>query len=255
VPLGLCYRSLVRGHKRTTGWLILGFVVALAACSTSPTQGVGTQASALPTGENLPAMSNTEPTGSGFISSAEPTTVIVPTPSAVTSGAAPTAVASVVVQPPVPMPSGAGTIEAEVDASGGEVFDGGAGSTSANVQLGGGDAGQVSYQRDVQPIWDKYCNECHNFHTPHLVGAASWSMLDGAVSQDCNQLPFVVPGKPEASFLYAKLTGVIDPSAASYCRRPMPANWMTLGDTPLVELDEPAVRTVQQWIVQGALNN
>ncbi|MDQ3336616.1 MAG: hypothetical protein M4D80_15725 [Myxococcota bacterium] len=117
---------------------------------------------------------------------------------------------------------------------------------------------EVSYRRDVQPVWDKWCVGCHNFHTPHLVRAESASDLMGVSWFKCNQgverAAFVVPGDPASSFLMYKLTGD-NPNHywdREACDRLMPAD-QNGQDIPLVQLDPVAVQTVKQWIEQGAV--
>lgn len=116
----------------------------------------------------------------------------------------------------------------------------------------------VHYRRDVQPIWDRWCIGCHNFHTPHLVQTESASDLQGRSWFKCNQgeehAPFIVPGDPARSFLVYKLTGdnpdhYWDREA---CDRLMPAD-QGGEDIPLVQLDPDAVETVKRWIEQGAV--
>ncbi len=119
------------------------------------------------------------------------------------------------------------------------------------------DSERVDYRRDVQPIWDQYCNRCHNFFTPHLVAREAGSDLEMRSWYKCNQgsdhAAFVVPGDPEASFLYYKLTGEVPERywTEEACNRLMPADFNG-GDTPLIQIDPVAVDTVRRWIEQGA---
>lgn len=115
----------------------------------------------------------------------------------------------------------------------------------------------VSYRRDVQPVWDKWCTRCHNFQTPHLGPTESASDLMGVSWFKCNQgaerAAFVVPGDPLSSFLMYKLTGD-NPNHywdREACDRLMPADQNGV-DVPLVQLDPEAVATVKRWIEQGA---
>ena len=115
----------------------------------------------------------------------------------------------------------------------------------------------VSYRRDVQPIWDRWCNRCHNFHTPHLTAAESAHDLTTQSWFKCRQgsehAPFIVPGDPDASFLVYKLTGehaeVFWEGEA--CNRLMPAD-VSGRDVPLIQLDPEAVDLVRRWIEAGA---
>lgn len=114
----------------------------------------------------------------------------------------------------------------------------------------------VSYRDHVQPIWDKWCVGCHNFHTPHLTPRESATDLAGTSWRKCDggteKARFVVPGDPSKSYLLFRLTmqntNNYDVTA---CGRPMPADRDGV-DTPLVELDAEAVATIRTWIEEGA---
>ena len=117
---------------------------------------------------------------------------------------------------------------------------------------------EVSYRLDVQPVWDKWCTRCHNFHTPHLGAAESAADLMGVSWFKCNQgvarAAFVVPSDPASSFLMYKLTGD-NPNHywdREACDRLMPADQGGV-DIPLVHLDPDAVAIVRRWIEQGAV--
>ncbi len=114
---------------------------------------------------------------------------------------------------------------------------------------------RVSYRDDVQPIWDRWCTRCHNFHTPHLTAAESaedlqelsWAKCDGGTEK----ARFIVPGDPEKSFLLFKLTAVNTNNYLDGCGRPMPAD-QAGRSIPLIELDPDAVATIRTWIEAGA---
>jgi hypothetical protein len=114
--------------------------------------------------------------------------------------------------------------------------------------------GGVSYRRDVQPIWDRWCIGCHDFHEPQLVATMSAQELMGESWWKCDgetRARFVTPGDPARSYLLYKLTGENTNNYAAECHRPMPANHEGK-DTPLVLLDPEAVATIRQWIEEGA---
>ena len=121
------------------------------------------------------------------------------------------------------------------------------------------DASTLSYARDIQPIWDEYCSRCHFRPVPALELSAerSWQDLSSGVSNWSECGAFVVPGQPEQSLLYFKLTGMAAPGTEidPDCARPMPADWEGQGDTPLREIDPAAVERVRAWILAGAPNN
>lgn len=107
---------------------------------------------------------------------------------------------------------------------------------------GGGGVGSVSYAADVQPVWNAQCVGCHgaggsgglDLRSPdsrtNLVGAASANWTG----------ELVVPGEPENSVLYLKLTGA-----------PGVGDRMPQGGT----LDADALETVRRWIADGAPDN
>ncbi len=114
-----------------------------------------------------------------------------------------------------------------------------------------------SYSQVIQPIWDRYCNSCHWRDTPRLTPGQSWSKLlkGGSNWHVCGR--FVIPGKPEESLLYYKLTK--DPAmphdAAPDCSRAMPDQWDGGGGMALVKIDPAAVENVRLWIQGGALDD
>jgi hypothetical protein len=128
---------------------------------------------------------------------------------------------------------------------------------SAGAAGSGGSGGQsartISYVRDIQPIWDAYCVECHGIQSPKLAAPGSRLALEGKSRfPECNPAPFVVAGQPEKSFLYFKLTRLSEQTLDPACERWMPAAWNGTRDTPLVEIDPDAVTLIRQWIQEGA---
>lgn len=114
----------------------------------------------------------------------------------------------------------------------------------------------VSYQQHIQPIWDRWCVRCHNFHTPHLTSAESRQELAGTSFRNCDgprgKARFVVPGDPARSYLLYKLTlENTNGYDATACGRAMPADQNGV-DVPLVQLDPDAVAKIRTWIEEGA---
>lgn len=90
----------------------------------------------------------------------------------------------------------------------------------------------VSFQLDVQPIFDNDCIICHN------GGFIAPSDFRADVSFDEIKNKFlVVPGNLEASNLYQRLIGN--------------ANLMPPGSP----ISQSKIDIIAEWIVQGALNN
>ena len=115
----------------------------------------------------------------------------------------------------------------------------------------------ISYRRDIQPVWDRWCTRCHNFHTPHLTKAESAQQLANGITRfpcltDGERARFVVPGNAERSFLYYKLT-LENPQhyVGDRCDRAMPPD-SSGSDVPLVQLDPDAVAMIRAWIDAGA---
>lgn len=114
----------------------------------------------------------------------------------------------------------------------------------------------ISYRQDIQPIWDRWCVRCHNFHTPHLTTAESATELAGTSWRNCDgprgKARFVVPGDPAKSYLLYKLTlDNTNDYDATACGRAMPADQGGV-DVPLVQLDPDAVARIRTWIEEGA---
>ncbi len=104
--------------------------------------------------------------------------------------------------------------------------------TPAPTATPGGSA-TVSYSRDVQPIFDRNCVVCHG------GSAGLWLDSYERVMAGSERGPVVVPGDPEASELYRRITGASQPS-------------MPLGQPPLPPQE---IETIRRWIAEGAPKN
>lgn len=105
-------------------------------------------------------------------------------------------------------------------------------------------AERVNFEEQVQPIFAKHCVVCH------LAGGAQgelalhpdgWSATVNVESRQ-SSLRLVEPGKPDASYLYLKLTG--EHRAAGGSGETMPS--------PQVPLSRDEIDTIRAWIAQGA---
>lgn len=119
------------------------------------------------------------------------------------------------------------------------------------------EAAPLTLARDIQPILDRYCVQCHalgagNPHgEPHFTRDASGRSV-GTLS-DCmhagQRVPLVLAGRPESSFLMYKLgaatTLVI---SGTSCEQRMPL----AADAPLAQTDPDAVDQIRRWIAEGA---
>lgn len=130
------------------------------------------------------------------------------------------------------------------------------------------DAGTpVQYRRDIQPIWDRACNGCHGLFDPRLTTSGSMANLRGTSFRclsDGASAPYLVPGHPELSYLFFKISGSTtlplaarDPARRD-CEQLMPPNHLNPdggAPLPLVATDPAAVELIRQWILSGAPDN
>ncbi len=109
--------------------------------------------------------------------------------------------------------------------------------------------GMVSYGRDVQAIFDAKCVSCHQptgfaalTGIPlDLRAEESFASLTDGASVQRSDLPFVVAGDPEASFLFDKVdTG-----------SPIVGSQMPIG----ASLTDAEREIIRQWIADGAMDN
>lgn len=103
------------------------------------------------------------------------------------------------------------------------------------------DAREVSFSKEVKPVLDRYCMECHLADGEGT--AASGFMVDSYddVMKGTKLGPMVVPGDALSSNLYRLVAGEVHPSIA-----------MPHGKERLTAED---IATVETWIEQGAKNN
>lgn len=109
----------------------------------------------------------------------------------------------------------------------------------------------ISFTRDVQPILDANCVQCH------MTGAAQGDLVleDGRsyaalVGVQSIQAPMkrVAAGDPEASYLFLKLTG-------THVKGGGKGSGMPMVEGIYKPLDARSVATVRSWIESGADNN
>ncbi len=106
----------------------------------------------------------------------------------------------------------------------------------------------VSFERDIQPIFDAKCVSCHNLTTfaggLNLSPGAAYKSLVNAKS-DQSTRNYVTPGSPDNSYLINKLVG--NQSNVGGLGASMPLGGPALPDSQIT--------MIRQWIFQGALNN
>lgn len=119
----------------------------------------------------------------------------------------------------------------------------------------GGTAGgmMVSHAEEIQPIWDRSCVAgCHE-----AGGSASYLDLSEGMayaelvdvdSVGASALKLVVPGDPDSSFLYLKITGDLDGVDGTVGLQ-MPLTPDFTGSDPLPQAEQDLIR---DWIASGA---
>ena len=109
-----------------------------------------------------------------------------------------------------------------------------------------GEESGVTFSRDIQPIFNVNCalSGCHVIY--HETGldlrqGESYANLVSVPSKNNAPRKRVVPGDPDSSVLYLKVTG--DPSTGDR----MPLDASPLGSAPIDD--------IKTWIFEGAENN
>ncbi|MBI2854531.1 MAG: c-type cytochrome [Chloroflexi bacterium] len=95
---------------------------------------------------------------------------------------------------------------------------------------------QISYSRDVQPIFERYCNTCHGAAAMGGLSLANYQTLMSTGSHK----PIVVAGQSDQSLLHQVLSG----PAQGVSQMP-----------PGSPLSPDIIKTMGDWIDQGAQNN
>lgn len=107
---------------------------------------------------------------------------------------------------------------------------------------------QVSLARDIQPILDGHCVQCHMTGAAQagliLEDGASYEMLVGVPSSQA-RLSRVQPGQPEASYLFLKLMGTHAGAGGE-------GSGMPLVEGVYKPLDAKSIALIRSWIQSGA---
>ena len=111
-------------------------------------------------------------------------------------------------------------------------------------------AGGVSFANDVLPILEANCVECHDL-AGEGVATSGLNLSDyKGVLQGTRSGVVAVPNSSESSVLYLVVAHQIDPQIQ------MPRNnrdALVEGRDP--SLNEEEIKTIQDWVDQGALDN
>jgi mono/diheme cytochrome c family protein len=107
------------------------------------------------------------------------------------------------------------------------------------------DSGGAVTFSDVQPIFEANCSSCHM--ASGSPSGHDWEGHDTLVDVPSDELPSmdrIEPGDAQASYLFLKVTGTHADAGGS--GEQMPA----MGAEPL---DQADIDTIEQWILDGAL--
>src|SRR5678810_148056 len=103
---------------------------------------------------------------------------------------------------------------------------------SLSIVVGAPAGKSVDFQRDIRPLLSENCFQCHGPDSTTRMAGLRLDLKDAA-------LKVIVPGKPEASLLYQRITAA-DPNR----RMPPAYSHKTL--------NERQVGLLKQWIALGA---
>lgn len=120
--------------------------------------------------------------------------------------------------------------------------------TNTNDNVAGDQA--VSFSRDIQPIFDFFCINCHVQDgiadragvALRLIDGASYDGLINRPSAFDANLTLVVPGDSSRSFLFEKVSSVM----------PSRGDRMPFSASPL---NDASIELIRAWIDDGAENN
>jgi uncharacterized membrane protein len=101
---------------------------------------------------------------------------------------------------------------------------------------------EVSYAKDVAPIIDEHCSQCHVAGQPGFLASGLDTTSYDALMRGTKFGAVVLPGDPLTSTLVMLIEGRADPSIK-----------MPHGDAK--PLDAKDIATIRQWVEQGAKNN
>ena len=112
------------------------------------------------------------------------------------------------------------------------------------------------FHETVRPIFEQYCSACHSESSPqagmslggHISSADVVANLVNRPTMDGGQFLRIVPGSPEQSWLYLKVSGM---AADAGCMGAA-CNPQTMPPTGQVTLSAEQLAAIRNWIEQGA---
>ncbi len=114
----------------------------------------------------------------------------------------------------------------------------GCGSQPVASNAGTPAAGEVSFAKDIQPIFNQSCMPCHA-GGQDAKGSYDLTCYANAMGSGKDSIANVLPGNADSSALCLRLSGAIPPQMP----KGRPA------------LDAAQLTTIKNWISQGAKNN
>jgi hypothetical protein len=106
--------------------------------------------------------------------------------------------------------------------------------------------GVPAYARDIEPLWNPKCSDCHNGNGPeglNLQVGNSYASLMAPGAGLCSSEPRVTPGLPDESMLVLRIS-------AEECGRRMP-----IDNPDYFDLNPGELTQIRSWILAGALDN
>lgn len=111
---------------------------------------------------------------------------------------------------------------------------------------------QVSFKRQIQPIFDRQCSYCHNSIDPYaglaLDAKYSRTQLVDVPSTEKADMARVKPGSPDQSYLIRKLENTHVEAGGSGFRMP-------LGPSPTTQFAPADIAMIRKWVQEGAPDN
>lgn len=110
----------------------------------------------------------------------------------------------------------------------------------------------VSYSKDISPIFQAQCVMCHNSIDPHaglaLDEEFAWDQLVNVQSTEVYKMQRVKPGQPDKSYLVRKIEGTHMAVGGAGWRMPPPTH-------ALIRMSERDKAAIRQWVLNGAPKN